>query len=141
MEKIKRAYYYLFYKIYKSIEYTSELLGGAFWTDVKASLVIGTLEIWFLATGLIYYSIINNVKLNITITNPIVLIPLIVLMILNYFAFIHTDVWKKYNAKFDKLPKHINKKGGVIVWVIIAFITINFFVSAFLLQKYILKMY
>ncbi|UWX62175.1 hypothetical protein N0B40_07750 [Chryseobacterium oranimense] len=141
MEKIKRAYYYLFYKIYKSIEYTSELVGGAFWTDFKTGLVIGTLEIWFLASGLIYYSIIKNIKLNITITNPIVLIPLILLLILNYFAFIHTDVWKEYNAEFDKLPKDKNKKGGIIVWTIVAFITINFFGSAYCLQKYVLKMY
>ncbi len=141
MEKIKKAYYYFFYKIYKSIEYTSELVGGGFWTDFKAGLVIGTLEIWFLASGLIYYSILNNVKLNITLADPIVLIPLILLLVLNYFAFIHTDVWKEYNAKFDKLPKEENKKGGIIVWTIVAFITINFFGSAFLLQKYVLKMY
>lgn len=98
MEKIKKAYYYFFYKIYKSIKYTSELVGGAFWTDFKTVLVIGTLEIWFLASGLIYYSLIQNTKLNINLTNPIVLIPLILIFILNYFMFIHTDVWKEYNA-------------------------------------------
>ncbi|SEH49282.1 hypothetical protein [Chryseobacterium culicis] len=141
MEKIKKAYYYFFYKIYKSIEYTSELVGGAFWTDFKTGLVVGTLEIWLLASGLIYYSIIKDIKLNLTLTNPIVLIPLILLLILNYFAFIRTDVWKKYNAEFDKLPKDKNKKGAIIVWAIIAFITINFFGSAYYLQKYVLKMH
>jgi hypothetical protein len=141
MEKIKKAYYYFFYKIYKSIEYTSEMVGGAFWTDFKTGLVVGTLEIWLLASGLIYYSIIKDIKLNLTLTNPLVLIPLILLLILNYFAFIRTDVWKKYNAEFDKLPKDQNKKGAIIVWAIIAFITINFFGSAYYLQKYVLKMY
>ncbi|WP_426479370.1 hypothetical protein ACP3T3_07955 [Chryseobacterium sp. CBSDS_008] len=141
MEKIKKAYYYFFYKIYKSIEYTSEMVGGAFWTDFKTGIVIGTLEIWLLASGLIYYSIIKNIKLNLTITNPIVLIPIVLLFILNYFAFIRTDVWQKYNAEFDKLPKDKNKKGAIIVWAIIAFITINFFGSAYYLQKYILKLY
>lgn len=141
MDKIKKAYYYFFYKIYKSIEYTSELVGGAFWTDFKTVLVIGTLEIWFLASGLIYYSLIQNTKLNITLTNPIVLIPLMLIFILNYLMFIHTDVWKEYNAEFDKLPKDTNRKGRIIVWSIIIFITLNFFGSAFLLQKYVLKMY
>ena len=117
------------------------MVGGAFWTDFKTGLVVGTLEIWLLASGLIYYSIIKDIKLNLTLTSPIILIPLILLLILNYFAFIRTDVWKKYNAEFDKLPKDKNKKGAIIVWAIIAFITINFFGSAYYLQKYVLKMY
>ncbi|AYN00140.1 hypothetical protein [Chryseobacterium sp. 3008163] len=141
MEKIKRVYYYLFYKIYKSIIYTSEMLGGEFWSDFKAGIVLLTLELWIIGSFLNYYSIINNEKLNIDAISPILLIFLIIFCILNYFSFVHTNIWKEYNREFDKLPKDINKKGGIIVWSIIAFIIINFFVSAFLLQKYVLKMY
>lgn len=141
MKKIKKAYYYFFYKIYKSIIYTSNLFGGEFWSDFKAGIAVGALEIWFLASILNYYSIINNIKLNISLTNPIILIPLILLFVLNYFTFIHTDVWKIYNKEFDGLSKEKNKRGSIIVWTIIAFIIINFLVSVYLLQKFVLKIY
>ncbi len=117
------------------------MLGGEFWSDFKAGIVLLTLELWIIGSFLNYYSIINSERLSINVINPILLISLIVFCIINYFAFIHTDVWKEYNAEFDKLSEHINSKRGIIVWIIIAFITINFFVSVFLLQKYVLKMY
>lgn len=141
MEKIKKAYYYFFYKIYKSIEYTSELVGGAFWTDFKAGLVILTFELWIIGSFLNYYSIINDQKLDIYFISPILLIFLTIFSIINYFAFMHNDIWKKYNENFEKLPKKENQKGTIIVWMIAVFITLNFFGSAFLLQKYVLKMY
>lgn len=141
MKKIKRAYYYFYYKIYKSIIYTSEKVGGEFLTDFKAVVALGALEIWFLSSILIYYSILNDIKLTISITDPVVFIPLILVFILNYFAFINTDVWKEYNKEFDQLPEEKNREGTIIVWVIAIFIMANFFGSAYYLQKYILKMY
>ncbi|GAA5102629.1 hypothetical protein GCM10023210_43820 [Chryseobacterium ginsengisoli] len=65
---IKKAYYYLFYKIYKSIEYTSEEFGGAFWTDFKTGLVIGALEIWLLLSIGNYYSIITKKNAELSLT-------------------------------------------------------------------------
>ncbi len=38
MNKIEKAYYYFYYKIYKSIEYTSEKVGGAFGLILKQAL-------------------------------------------------------------------------------------------------------
>lgn len=122
MEKIKKAYYYFFYKIYKSIEYTSELVGGAFWTDFKAGLVILTFELWIIGSFLNYYSIINDQKLDIYVISPILLIFLTIFSIINYFAFMHNDIWKKYNENFEKLPKKENQKGTTIVMVVWIFI-------------------
>lgn len=141
MNKIKKAYYYFFYKIYKSIEYTSELVGGSFWTDFKAGLVILTLELWIIGSFLNYYSIINEKKLNIEITSSVLLIFLIIFSIINYLAFMNTDIWKTYNKEFDKLSEKENQKGTTIVWIIAICITVNFFGSVYLLQKYVLKMY
>ncbi|WPO81609.1 hypothetical protein SD427_12630 [Chryseobacterium sp. JJR-5R] len=141
MKKIKRAYYYLFYKIYKSIIYTSEKVGGEFWSDFKAGLALGALEILLLASILTYYSIINNIKLDIEVTYPIILIPLILLFILNYFAFIHTDIWKEYNKEFDRFSTEKNRKGTIIVWIIVIIIFVNFLGSAYYLHKNIFKMY
>ncbi|MEF9477791.1 hypothetical protein OWR28_08845 [Chryseobacterium sp. 1B4] len=131
MEKIKKAYYYLFYKVYKSIQYTSEMVGGAFWTDFKAGLVILTLELWIVGSFLNYYSIINDKKLNIDTISPILLTSLVVFSIINYFSFIRTDIWKTYNKEFDKLSEKENQKGTTIVWVITICITTNFFICLF----------
>ncbi|UCA59358.1 hypothetical protein KB553_20415 [Chryseobacterium rhizoplanae] len=141
MNKIKIAYYYFFYKIYKSIVYTSQLVGGEFWSDFKAGIAVAALEIWFLGSLLNYYSLIKNVKLNFTLKDPIILIPLVLLFLLNYFAFIHNEEWKEYNKKFDMLSQKTNKKGTVIVCIIVGFVIINFLGSSYLLQKYIFKMY
>lgn len=141
MEKIKKVYYYFFYKIYKSVIYTSEKVGGEFFSDFKAGIALLTIELWFIGTFLNYYSIINNRVLKINTYSPILLIPLLFLCVINYLAFIHTDKWKEYIKKFDQMPRGKNKKGTIIVWTIIAIITINFFVSVYLLQKNVLKMY
>lgn len=141
MEKIKKAYYSLFYKVYKSIEYTSEMVGGAFWTDFKTGLVILTLELWIVGSFLNYYSIIYDKKLNREMISPILLTSLIIFSLINYFAFMRTDVWKTYNKEFDKLSEKENQKGTTIVWIIAICITVNFFGSAYLLQKFVLKMY
>lgn len=130
---IKKMYYYFFYKFYKHYENSSD----PWWSDWKAVLSIGALEIWFLGSILIYYSIITKTKLDITLTDPMILIPLILLFLFNYFAFIYTDIWKQYNKEFDKMPEEKNKKGTIIVWIIVGFIILNFFGSAYYLQKYI----
>lgn len=133
MIKVKRAYYYVFYKLYRSIIYTSERVGGEFLSDFKAVLAIGALEIWVLVSIFSYYSLISNISLNIDISSPIVIIPLILIFLLNYFSFIHTDVWKEYNKEFDVLPKEKNKKYGMVVWSIIILIICNTIFSYYLL--------
>ncbi len=134
---IKKIYYYIFYKLYKHFENSSQ----PWWSDWKAGLSLSALEIWFLGSILIYYSIINNIRLTLSITSPTILIPLISIFILNYFSFIHTDIWKEYNKGFDQLPTEKNRRGTIIVWAIVIFIIINFFGSAYYLQKNIFKMY
>ncbi|MDQ1856096.1 hypothetical protein [Chryseobacterium sp. WLY505] len=137
MEKIKKAYYYIFYKIYKSIIYTSDKVGGEFWSDFKAGIALLALELWFFGTILNYYAIITHTKFSTNTIFIILLIPLVFLSILHYFAFIHTDIWKEYSKQFDKLSEEKNKKGTIIVCIIAVFIASNFLGSIFLLQKFI----
>lgn len=133
MEKFKEVYYYFFYKIYKSIKCTSEFFGGSFGTDFKAGLAVLTLELFFWMSLLNYYSLINNTVFDLNITSLTLIIPLTLFCMLNYFLLIHTDNWKKYNMEFDQLPIEKNKKGGIIVWIVIVFVVINLFFSYFLL--------
>lgn len=132
-----KAYYYLFYKLYKFWELVSF---PKFWSDFKATVSIGALEIWILFLIINSYSILENQKLNLSYSSPIVVLPIIFIFILNYLLFIHSDKWKEYNAKFDKLPRYKNIIGGIIVWIIIISIIFAFFRSAYLLQKNVLGM-
>lgn len=132
---IKKAYYYFFYKIYKSIEYTSNEFGGPFWSNFKAALVIAALEVWLLITIGNYYSVITKINIELSIMMPIVYIPLMILLVLNYFSFIHNDKWREYNMKFDKLPRKRNLIGTWIVVGIIALIIGNLIYSFYLMSQ------
>lgn len=115
MNKIKRAYYYLFYKLYKHYEDSST----PWWSDFKANTSIGALEIWLLLSILNYFLLFTGKKIGeLNLQQPLIFIPIAVLFLLHYFSFIHNDIWKKYNREFDQLPKEKNKKNGIIVWII-----------------------
>ncbi|KFF03861.1 hypothetical protein [Chryseobacterium luteum] len=130
MQKVKRAYYYLFYKLYKHYENSSE----PWWSDFKASASIGALEIWLILSILNYFLMITGETIgNLNIWQPSVFIPFILLFLLHYIAFIRTDIWKEYIKEFDQLSKEKNKKGGTITWLIIIFIIINTILSYYLL--------
>lgn len=139
MKSLKRIYYYFFYKLYKFWDYISV---PKFWSEWKAGISIVALELWSVFTALNYYDIINNSKEKLSLTSPVILIPLLIIIILNYIAFDYYDyVWKKYNIRFDNLPKRKNMIGGIIVWTIILFIIIAFFTSTFYLHKTIYGTY
>lgn len=131
MEKIKKAYYYLFYKLYKHYEDSSE----PWWSDWKACVSIGALEIWLLLSIGAYYAILTKTAIELSVTMPIVYIPLLIVFILNYFSFIHNDSWKEYNKEFDKLPKKENILGGWIVLGIIIIVILNLIFSFYLMSQ------
>lgn len=130
---IKKLYYYFFYKIYKSIEYTSENFGGKFLSSFKAGFVMIVLQIWLLLSIGNYYSFITNEDVELSISMPIIYIPLIIIIGFNYFTLDFKDYWIKYFKEFDKLPKEKNKKYGMIVWSIIILIIGNMLFSFYLL--------
>ncbi|MPT31211.1 MAG: hypothetical protein E2600_06010 [Chryseobacterium sp.] len=126
MEKIKKAYYYLFYKLYKM----SEAAPSRWLSDWKASFAIGVLEIWSVLSAINYYAIFTNTKLHLRFTNPIILIPFISIVILHYFAFVRDgSIWRRYNESFENFSKQKNLTGSIIVWTIIIFIIISYFIS------------
>lgn len=130
MKIIKKAYYYLFYKLYNHYENSSMPWGS----DFKASASIGALEIWLILSILNYFLLITGKTIgNLNIWQPFVFIPAILLFLLHYFAFIRTDVWKEYNKEFDQLSREKNKRDGITTWCIIIFIIINTIFSYYLL--------
>lgn len=135
MKKIERAYYYLFYKLYKFWEWISY---PKFWSDFKAIVSITALEMWLIGGLINYYRIYIDHEM--TFSKNFYIGMAIFFAVLNYIIFIHTDKWKDYNAEFDQLPRKKNIIGGIIVWIIIISIIFGFFRSAYLLQKNVLGM-
>lgn len=135
MDRLKFYYFYFYYKIFKSIEYTSNLLGGAFLLETKAGIVMIALEIWLVLSGFNYYTIITKKYLNLSMNNPIVFIPLGIILFLKFIFFTNTKKWKIYKKEFDGLSSSYNKKGSIIVTTISLLIVTNLIVSFYLLSS------
>lgn len=135
MKFIKKSYYYFFYKIYRSIEYTSELSGGKFLTLFKAGAVMIALEIWILISLSAYYAIYTKTFIELSISMPIAYIPLIIIIAFNYLTFDYKDNWKKYNGEFANYSKRKNRIGGWIVFGIILLIISNLIYAFYLMGE------
>ncbi|UKB85397.1 hypothetical protein LF887_07180 [Chryseobacterium sp. MEBOG06] len=131
---IKKLYYYFFYKIYKSIQYTSAPF-GQFLTNFKAGLVMIALEIWCAFSMGIYYSLITNTKVELSVSMPIIYIPLILIIAFNYYTLDYLEIWKNYNREFDQLPRKKNILGSWMVFGIVLLIIGNFIFSFYCLDR------
>lgn len=132
---MKKAYYYFFYKIYRSIEYTSELSGGKFWSEWKTSLVLDCLIYFIITSFFIYYKIFFNRHIHLNDGNIDVYIVVGIVVILNYFIFHHRKQWKKIVTEFDQLSKRNNLIGGWIVFGVVILILINLVYSFYLMSQ------
>ncbi len=128
---MKRAYYYLFYKFYRM----SEAAPSRWLSDWKAGIAIIVLEIWICVSLISYFSVITKRATELTISSPIVFLPLIFIIALNYFAFVYTDIWKEYVAEFDQLPKKKNRIGSWIVFGVVLFVIANLIFSFYLMSQ------
>jgi hypothetical protein len=80
MEKIKKAYYYLYYRLYKHSQ------SSIFPNDYTAAVFLYALEIFFLFSIFNYYSFFTNTDYKVSRLQAI-LIYLIFIIIPNYFIF------------------------------------------------------
>ena len=131
---MKRAYYYyLYYTIYKAWSKNyNPLLSNNF----KADISLMAIKIWLLGVLDTYLSILlNRDTMDISITNPKVIIALALVIGSTLYFFTFSDRWKSYFEEFEKLPKRKNLIGGIIVWSIVIFIFINVFISVELSKK------
>jgi magnesium-transporting ATPase (P-type) len=131
---IRKLYYYFFYKIYKSIQYTSAPF-GEFLNNFKAGLVMIVLQLWIVFSIINYYTVITGTKVQLSISNPIIYIPLVIILGVNYYTLDYLDIWKSYNNEFDQLHKKKNIIGGWIVLAIVIIITANFIFSFYCLDQ------
>lgn len=132
---MKRAYYYLFYKFYKM----SEAAPSRWASDWKAGIAIIALEI-ILAFSLInYYNIFIDRFFE--LKRIYAIIGALIICAVNYFLFVHTDVWKDYVKEFDNLPKRTNFWGSFIVFGITLLVIANLIFSFYFMSQIDWKQY
>jgi purine-cytosine permease-like protein len=121
-------YHYLFYKLYRYYEKGPSV----WWSDWKASLSLIVLEIWLIASILIYYKIFLNPSADIIGSEGSWILLVIIIALIDYFAFHHRDQWKQIVIEFDNLPKRTNRIGGLVVFGFALLIIVNFILSFYL---------
>ena len=66
---------------------------------------------------------------------PMVYIPFLLVILINYIAFVRTDVWKDYVKEFDQLSKRKNRIGSWIVLGGVLFVIANLVVAFYLMSQ------
>lgn len=119
MKKLKKAYFYLFYKLYKWIGEDNWL------ADLKAVLSVEALIFLFWLAMVVYYTTFIDPFFRIGERMLIVAIFLICISAPNYFIFHHRGQWKDIVKEFDQFPKRTNKIGGWIVFGVVMLVITN----------------
>lgn len=130
MNKIKQAYYYLFYKLYKHAQKSPTI----FPYDFIAGLYLEVLIVFIVLSVTNYYDYITKNFIDFGSGKGLALFFILIVTIPNYFIFYYKDQWKDIVKEFDQLPKEKNKKGSIIVWSVIILIITNMVFSYYLLS-------
>ena len=117
---------YIYYKIYKSVEYVSK---PPFWSDAKATFALIVLELFLLSSGLMYYRAFFDPQTLIVKQKLTWVIMLGLLIIPNSYRYYNKDYYKEVIKKYDSLPKEKNLRGSIWVTIIILLVITNFFIA------------
>lgn len=133
-----KAYYYLFYKLYKVWDTISV---PKFMSDWKAELSIDILEIFLGLSGIVYYTIATKKWIDFGDKKYLILIYILFIALPNYVIFHHKDKWKQIVHEFDKWPERKHKIGAIIAWTVVTLVVTNLFLSFYLMSQVDWKLY
>lgn len=122
----KTAYYFMFYTFWGFFE-SNPLKWGAVW---KAGTLIQILECLLIFSVLNYYGIFFDKYYDIQIISPELIIPILITLVVNYFAFSRNDKWKEYASDFEHWPQAKRTKGFIMVSLFVA-VVIMITISSF----------
>lgn len=128
---IKKAYRYVFYKIYKF----SEAAPSRWLSDWKAELVLDVLWIFIAFSLLVYYTIFTGKSVSIGDGKFVIILAIVIFSLPNYLMFHHKSQWKQIVHEFDKLPKRTNRVGGWLVFSVVLIVLINLIFSVYLMSQ------
>lgn len=127
---MKRAYYYLYYTIYKAWSKNyNPLLSNNFRADISLMAI----KTWFVISIFAYLSLMIGTKIRISALLGIVIGVLVIGSTLYFFTF--SDKWKPYFEEFEKLSKQKKQVGGIIIWSVIILTFVNFIVAVNLMKS------
>lgn len=130
--KLKRAYAYLFYRLYLSLERYS---CPPFWSEWKASLLLSIFNFLLIYSFLIFYVVIVDRYSKLANSVPIMISIVVSQNIINYMMFFYKDQWKEIISEFNKLSKEKNKKGFVFANVFFVICIISIIYSFYLMSQ------
>jgi hypothetical protein len=125
---IKKAYYYLFYKFYKLAKVSPSI----FPSDFVAILCLFWIELILLFDLKMYYRRFIDPNDDFVIVSLQTLIPVAILFLMKYFAFIQNTKWKKFVKEFDQLPVGKNDRGTLLTIGIVIFVFGNLMLAVYL---------
>lgn len=132
MERIRRAYYYFYYRIYKTFSKDDHpLLSVGF----RADVVVMAVKIWTAISFFEYLSILLGYRIELSITEPLGFMPVVLALCSTLYFLTFSRKWKPYFEEFEKLPKRKNLTGGIIVWGMVILSFINLLVAGNLMKK------
>lgn len=128
---MKKAYYYLYYKLYNfAVSISDDAIN-----EWKPLVTIGVLQIMIIVEIFVWYSILT--KKILTLTNPLAsILPIVaVIGVANYFFFLHRNRWKNYIAEFKQYDKKKKSVGGIVVFLIISLVLASVIFSFYRLSQ------
>jgi hypothetical protein len=128
---LRKAYYYLYYKLYKfAISVSDDAIN-----EWKPLVTILVLEVLLIAEFFIWYSVAT--KKIFVVTNPLTsFLPIVaVIGIANYVFFLHRDKWKNYIDEFKRYDKRRKSLGGVLVTLVITLIVGSVLIAFYQLSQ------
>ncbi len=132
MERLKKAYYYLFYKLYRWYESVGSF---AFWSDWKASFSVDVLLYFIIISIFLYYKVLFNRYVHLSGNNLDAIILVVIVAGTNYFIFHSRNQWKNIVKEFDQLPKKKNRIGGCLVTGFVLLVIANLVFAFYLLSQ------
>jgi carbon starvation protein CstA len=100
---MKKAYYLLFYKLYRFWE----AVGDDNWSDWKALVIIGGCQALLLIELLVWWTVITKVGAD--FSKYLLIVPGLFIAVMNYYVFLHNDHWKVYEAEFKSYSSRKNR--------------------------------
>lgn len=134
---IKKAYYYLYYKLYRfAVSISDDAIN-----EWKPLVTILILEVLLIAEIFIWYSVAT--KKIFVVSNPLTsFLPVVAIIgIANYIFFLHKNRWRNYVDEFKSYDKKRKSFGGLIVFLVIALIVASVMLAFYQLSQIDWKQY